>query len=286
VSGPERLFEMIERPELDNPVMVVALDGWIDAGMAASTTVSHMMAASDLVTVATFDTDALLDHRARRPVMHLVDGCTTELVWPHLEVRAGTDADGNDVLYVVGAEPDHQWRAFARCVVDIALECGVRMVIDLGAYPAPVAHTRPVRVVATATTAELAEQVGFMPGRIEVPAGVAAAVERRCAEVGLPAVGLWAQVPHYAAALPAPSASLAHLGMLEVVAGLRFDTTSLATEAASTIEHINALVSGNPEHEAMVTELERRASLADDGFLITGDELAAEVEEFLREEGE
>lgn len=286
MTGTGRLFEMIERPELDSPVMVVALDGWIDAGMAASTTVNHMMAASDLVTVATFDTDALLDHRARRPIMHLDDGRTTELVWPHLEVRAGSDADGNDVLYVVGAEPDHQWRAFARAVVDIALECDVRLVVDLGAYPAPAAHTRPIRVVATATTAELAEQVGFMPGRIEVPAGVAAAVERRCAEVGLPAVGLWAQVPHYAAALPAPAASLAHLGMLEAVAGLRFGTGDLAAEAASTIEHINALVSGNPEHEAMVAELERRAVLAEDGFLITGDELAAEVEEFLREEGE
>lgn len=282
-----KLYETVASPDLESPVMIVAMDGWIDAGMAASATVSHMMDSGDLVTVATFDTDVLLDHRARRPVMHLADGVTTGLTWPRIELRAGADADGNDVLYLVGSEPDHHWRAFARSVVDLAMDFGARMVVDLGAYPAPVAHTRPIRVVATATTPELAELVGFMPGSIDVPAGIGAVIERRCAEVGLPAVGLWAQVPHYAAAIPAPAATLAHLGMLERVSQLRFATGGLALDAASAIEHINLLVAGNPEHEAMVADLERRAAMLDDtSFLMDGDDLVAELEEFLRDEGE
>ncbi len=281
------LYETEASPELDSPVMIVGMEGWIDAGMAASATVNHLMQSTDLVTVASFDTDVLLDHRARRPVMHLVDGITTGLTWPHIELRAGADADGNDVLYLVGSEPDHQWEAFARAVVDLAMDFGARMVVDLGAYPAPVAHTRPIRVVATATTPELAELVGFMPGRIDVPAGIGAVIERRCAEVGMPAVGLWAQVPHYAAAIPAPAATLAHIGMLERVAQLRFETGGLAKDAASAIEHINLLVAGNPEHEAMVADLERRAAMMDDtNFVMDGDELVAELEEFLRDEGE
>jgi hypothetical protein len=282
-----KLYETVASPELDSPVLIVAMDGWIDAGLAASATASHMMDSGDLVTVATFDTDALLDHRARRPIMHLADGITTGLTWPHIELRAGADADGADVLYLVGSEPDHHWGAFARAVVDLAMDFGTRMVVDLGAYPAPVAHTRPIRVVATATTPELAELVGFMPGHIDVPAGIGAVIERRCADVGLPAVGLWAQVPHYAAAIPAPAATLAHLGMLERVAQLRFATGGLAINAASAIEHINTLVAGNPEHEAMVTDLERRAAMLDDtSFMLDGDELVAELEEFLRDEGE
>jgi predicted ATP-grasp superfamily ATP-dependent carboligase len=281
------VHELVSSPELTDPVLIVGLEGWIDAGHAAAATMKHLMSDGELVTVATFDTDALLDHRARRPVMHLEDGRIVGLSWPHIELRAGTDRNGRDVLFLTGVEPDHQWRAFAHTVVDLAHDFDVSLVVDLGAYPAPVAHTRPVRVVSTATTAELAERVGYLPGRVDVPAGVGAAIERRCAEVGLAAVGLWAQVPHYAAAIPSPAATLAHIGMLDRVAGLEFTTGDLARDAAATIEHINALVSGNPEHEAMVTELERRSEMADDpSLLLAGDELVAEVEEFLREEGE
>jgi proteasome assembly chaperone (PAC2) family protein len=290
---------MVERPDLDGPVLIVALDGWIDAGMAASATMRHLLASTEVVAVASFDTDELLDHRARRPTMQLLDGRTTGLDWPHLELRAGTDASGNDVLFLVGAEPDHRWRAFAAAVVDLALDFGARLVVDLGAYPAPVAHTRPVRVVSTATTGELAEIVGFVPGAIEVPAGVGAAIEHRAAEVGLPAVGLWAQVPHYAAAIPQPAATLAHLDALRRVAGLEFPVGDLADQAMSTAEHITALVAGNSDHEAMVHELERRHDaesgapghtggnpLLDDDLDDLGDDLVAEVEQFLRGDGD
>jgi proteasome assembly chaperone (PAC2) family protein len=293
------LYTMIDRPELESPVVIVALDGWIDAGMAAAATMRHLLASTEAVTVASFDTDDLLDHRARRPTMQLLDGRTTGLEWPHLELRAGADAVGNDVLFLVGAEPDHRWRAFAAAVVDLALNFGARMVVDLGAYPAPVAHTRPVRVVSTATTSELADLVGFVPGSIEVPAGVGAAIERRCAEVGLPAVGLWAQVPHYAAAIPQPAASLAHLDAIRRVAGLEFAPGDLATQALSTAEHITALVAGNTDHEAMVRELERRhdaevdsagaqggVPFVDEDLDDLGDDLVAEVEQFLRGESD
>lgn len=279
------MYEVLARPSLDDPVLIVALDGWIDAGLAAAGTATHLLTTCEATTVATFDTDLLLDHRARRPMMHIDDGQITGLTWPHLELRAGADTNGNDVLFLVGSEPDHLWRAFADAVVDLATEFGVRMVVDLGAYPAPVAHTQPIGVVATATTPDLAAAVGHLPGHVDVPAGIAAVVARRCADAGVPAVGLWAQVPHYASGIPSPAASLAHLAALERVAGVRFPTGELPRKAAATIEHINALVDANPEHAAMVAELERRAASSDAGLVIDGDELVAEVEEFLRDEG-
>ena len=279
------MFEVLTRPSLREPVLVVVLDGWIDAGLAAANTATHLLSTCEVTTVATFDTDLLFDHRARRPMMHIEDGQITSLTWPHLELRAGTDANGRDVLFLVGSEPDHLWRAFADAVVGLAVEFGVRMVVDLGAYPAPVAQTQPIGVVATATTPDLAEIVGHLPGRVDVPAGIAAVIARRCAEAGIPAVGLWAQVPHYASGIPSPAASLAHLAALERIAGLRFPTGELARKAAAANEHLNALVAANPEHAAMVAELERRAPDAEAGLLIDGDELVAEVEEFLRDEG-
>ena len=280
------LFELHERPDLESPVLVIALDGWIDAGYGAATALRTVREHHEFVTVATFDTDNLLDHRSRRPTMDLVDGINTGLTWPTIELCAGVDHRGKDVLLLVGAEPDHTWRAFSNAAVDLALEFGVRLVTGLGAYPAPVPHTRPTRIVSTATTRELADVVGFIPGRVEVPAGVAAAIEMRATEVGLPAVGLWAQVPHYASAMPYPAAAAALIDGLDRVADIRFGTGDLIDEAAKTRTRLDELVSGSPEHLDLVRQLEEQVDTIDAGEIseMSGDELAAEFEKFLRDQ--
>lgn len=282
------LFELIERPDLDSPVLVLALDGWIDAGLGAAQALAAIVDNTEMATVATFDADVLLDHRARRPTMHLVDGVNVGLTWPSIELRVATDQDGNEALFLLGAEPDHNWRAFARAVGDLALEFGSRMLVGLGAYPAPVPHTRPTKLVATATTEDLAELVGFVHGHVDVPAGVHAAIERRCADLGLPAVGLWAQVPHYAAAMPYPSASVVLLDGLRRIADLRFAAGSLEDEVGSTRERLDSLIANSDEHIEMVRQLEQHVDTleaAEDQGIPSGDELAAEVERFLRDQG-
>ena len=281
------LFDLHSRPDLDEPVLVLGLDGWIDAGLAATNALGTLMEDLDTETVAVFDADRLLDHRSRRPTMHLVDGVNTGLTWPSIELQVASDLDGNDVLLLVGAEPDHRWQAFATAVVDLALEFDTRMVLGLGAYPAPVPHTRPTRLVSTSTEPELARRVGVTHGRIDVPAGVHAAVETQCADVGLPAVGLWAQVPHYAATMPFPAGAVALVDGLWTVGGLRFPMGSLRDDAASTRERLDALVANSEEHVGMVQQLESQFDALDavgDGPLPTGDDLAAEVERFLRDQ--
>lgn len=281
------LFELHEHPDLDAPVLLQALDGWIDAGLGAATAMGSILGSADTTTIATFDADQLLDHRARRPVMHLVDGVNTGLTWPSIELRVASDRVGNDLLLLVGAEPDHRWRAFATSVVDLALDFGVRMVVGLGAYPAAVPHTRPTQLSATATTAELAGEVGFVRGTIDVPGGVQAAVEIRCAEVGLPALGLWAQVPHYAAGMPFPAASAALIHGVGQAAGVSFDAAELDREAQATGVRLDELIGQNPEHGQMVAQLEQAVDSVEEGSggLPTGDQLAEELQQFLREQG-
>lgn len=282
------LYDLLDHPELDQPVLLVALDGWIDAGLGATAALSQLQRSTTWATVAEFDADTLLDHRARRPTMRIDEGVVTDLHWPTIELLAGTDRLGSDVLLLAGAEPDHRWRAFADAVTDLALDFEVRAVHGLGAYPAPVPHTRPSRVVATATTTELAATIGHVPGRVDVPGGIAAAIEQRCAEAGIAAAGLWAQVPHYAAAMPYPAAAIALFDALQRVAGVSFDQGSLADEALATHQRIDALIQGNADHLEMVRQLEvqvddERAPGPVD-FSITGDELAAEIEQFLRDD--
>jgi predicted ATP-grasp superfamily ATP-dependent carboligase len=180
--------------------------------------------------------------------------------------------------------------------MDLAVELGTRMVLGLGAYPAPTPHTRPALLAATATTPELAEQVGYVRGSLDLPGGVEAALERRAAERGLPAVGLWAQVPHYAVAMPYPPASLALVrGMMEV-GGLSLPTERLVEAADATRVRLDGLVANSTEHVELVRQLEAhvdamqqetggRGQISPGVTLPSGDELAEELQRFLREQG-
>ncbi|HYF44694.1 MAG TPA: PAC2 family protein [Acidimicrobiales bacterium] len=289
------LYDFHEDPQATDPTLVVSLEGWIDAGGAAAMAAETILAAVPHTTkVATFDTDNLLDHRARRPVMHVVDGVNTGLTWPSIELLSTWDAEERDVLFLVGPEPDHNWPSFARSVLDLAESLEVVQVLGLGAYPAPVPHTRPVQLAGTASTAELARRVGFIRGTLDVPAGIQAAIEREAADRGLPALGIWAQVPHYAAGMSYPAAAARLVEGLEEAADLRFDSGDLDRQAKATEARLEALLADSDEHRELVHQLEihvdQEAEAHGDADgeieLRSGDELAAEFEKFLREQGD
>jgi len=288
-------YELHDEPSMDHPVLVVVLDGWIDAGYAAGTAMQTLLQELDTYPVATFDADSLLDHRARRPVMHLVDGVNTSMSWPGIEIRAAIDQDDNDLLFLVGAEPDHAWRSFTDSVIELARLFGVRMMVGLGSYPATVPHTRPVTMSVTAATEELAAVSGLLRGTLDVPAGVQAALEYEFGEAGIAAVGLWAQVPHYVSGemAPYPAAALALIEQLNRTANLSLPTGALASNAERTRHRIDAAMSANTEHLAMLRALEQthdqNAQAAGPSVaepIPSADELAAEVERFLRDQGD
>lgn len=289
------LYERHEHPDLMYPVLVMVLDGWIDAGYAAGAAGQTLLDGLDTFPIATFDADELLDHRARRPIMHLVEGVNSGLSWPGIELRGAADQDGHDLLLLVGAEPDHRWRAFSRTVLDLASEFSTRLVVGLGAYPAAVPHSRAVTLSVTAGSTEMAAASGLLRGSLDVPAGVHAVIESEAASRGLDSVGLWAQVPHYLAgdSSPYPAASLALLEKMQSLTGVRIPTGDLAAEAERTRNRIDAAVATNPEHLAMLRQLEtrhdemlaRRAEVPDFDELPSADEIAEQFERFLRDQG-
>ena len=283
------LLDLFDHPPLHEPVMVVGLPGWIDAGSAAATAIQTILDSHDNEMIATFDTDALLDFRARRPVMSLVDGVIEELTWPSIELRAIVDQSGNHVIVLSGAEPDHAWGAFCGAVVDTALDLGVRMVIGLGAYPAPVPHTRETKLSGTSPSVDhLHGLVGRERGTIEVPAGVQTAIEVAAVESGIPAIGLWAQVPHYISGMPYPAAAQSLIEALNLAGGLSLGTGDLLDQSATTRHQLDELVEANEQHRRMITQLEELYDSAPSatafGPLHTGDELAAELQAFLRDQ--
>ncbi len=277
------------------PVLVVALEGWVDAGLGSSAAVAELLSASPTAVVASFDTEALIDQRARRPVARLVDGVTTELTWPAIRVLAGKDRIGADILYLTGPEPDFRWPSFTHAVVELTRRLGVRSVVGLGAFPAPTPHTRPVRLASTVPpeSVDLVGRVGFVQGTIEVPAGVQAALEVALGKAGVPVIGLWARVPHYVAAMPFPEASAALIEGLCAITGIVFDTSALRAAGEASRRQVDELISGSSEHTEMVQRLESSIDSEEgepDPFGIehgvpSGDEIAAELEQFLRGEG-
>ena len=289
---------IIERPTLDAPALLVMLEGWIDAGGAAQATMQQIEDRSGARTIATFDTDRFIDYRARRPVMELRDGVATQLVWPGIELKVGRDLDGRDILLLTGHEPDSSWRLFGELVTEICIDLGVRIAVGLGAYPFGSPHTRAPRLSCTTPSIDLARRVTYLRNSVDVPAGAAAVLEQAFHARGVPAIGLWAQVPHYIATMTYPGASVALLDGLGEVAGLRFDTEDLRRQAVVQRQRLDELVAANPDHVAMLHQLEaaydemvaqtggsvRGLGDVDPADLPTGDELAAELEQFLRDQ--
>ena len=276
--------------KLERPLLVLGFEGWIDAGLGGIAATNRLLADTPTEILATFDTDLLLDQRARRPIMRVENGVNMGLTWPEITLRWGANRSGRSLLVLSGPEPDLRWHQFTSEVVALGRQLGAELVIGLGAFPAPVPHTRPVRLSATATTAELAQMVGFLPATIDVPAGIHASLERGFADAGVAAVGLWAQVPHYTAAMPYPAASAALLDKLADMGGLTIDTTGLHAAGTQTFAQIEQLIANSEEHQAMVRQLERQLdqepATGTLGPIPSGDELAAELERFLRGESQ
>jgi proteasome assembly chaperone (PAC2) family protein len=285
----ERIIFLAD-PELNEPVLVYALEGWIDAGLGAGTAMGTLLTTIPTETLATFDTEYFIDQRARRPVARIIDGVTSELTWPEIQLRFGRDGDGADMIFLVGPEPDFHWSDFVEAVTDAASRFDVRLVVGLGAFPAPTPHTRPVRVIGTApeASANLLPLVGTVSGELEVPAGISSALELGFADVDVDVLTLWARVPHYVASMPYPQAAASLIEGLARIAGLTLDASSLRASAEEARVRVDDLVTNNPEHTSMVAQLEEVAdenegtSLGDE--VPSGDELAAELEKFLRGE--
>ncbi len=287
-------------PLLSEPTLVMMLTGWIDASGAAAAAMSMLEVECEASTIAVFDGDIFLDYRARRPIMQLREGVNSQLVWQDIEVKAGADSQGRDVLLLTGPEPDMAWRRFAAEVAALATDLGVRRVVGLGAYPFAIPHTRPARLSMTSPSAELIQSLPTLKNSVDVPAGVAAVIEHSCHDASIEVIGLWVQVPHYVASMPYPAATEGLLAALADIADVHIDSSVARQEAILQRQRLDELVAGNEDHGAMVRQLESLYDAAadspgghqpDGASLIdtripTADELGAEFEQFLRDQGD
>ena len=274
------LFTLHDTGDLIEPVVIAAFDGWVDAGSAATTALGIL--ADDGEVVATFDADRLFDYRARRPPLEIVDGRLTELTWPELVLRR-TRLDERDLLILVGPEPDYRWRALTADVIDLTRRLGVVEWISLGAIPAAVPHTRAVPIIGTeATPGLLRGTVAAGPaGTLRVPSALVSALEIEVAAAGVPALGYFAQVPHYVSG-PYATAALELLRALGTHFGTEIAAGELTEEARELRTRLDTAASLDETTRAYVERLE---AMYDEQRLPSGDDLISDIERFLRDQG-
>jgi proteasome assembly chaperone (PAC2) family protein len=274
------LYTVDDPGDLVAPTVVAALDGWVDAGMAATMALGHL--AGDAPVVATFDADRLFDYRARRPPLEIVDGRLTSLSWHELVLRRTRLAE-RDVLILVGPEPDYRWQAFTAAVVEVTRTLGVAEWISLGAIPAAVPHTRPVPILGTSATPGLlrGDVIAGPAGTLRVPSALVSALEFEVSAAGIPALGYFAQVPHYVSG-PYASAALGLLRALGTHLGTRIPAEALEAEAS---ELRSRLDQATAQDETTRTYVQRLEAMYDEQRLPSGDDLISDIERFLRDQG-
>lgn len=274
------LFRLTDPGDLIEPIVVVAFDGWVDAGSAATAAAAQLAEGSEVI--ATFEADLLFDYRARRPTLEIVDGRPSLLTWPELTVRRVRIAE-RDVLIVAGPEPDYRWRELAGDMVDVADRLGVIEWISLGAIPAAVPHTRPVPIMGTESIPGLLRggvQAG-PAGVLRVPSAASSVIDHAVAASGIAALGYYAQMPHYVSG-PYPPAAVALLRAI----GRHLDTEighgSLEEEARQLRTSLDAAAALDDQTRSYVERLE---TMVDEARLPSGDELISDIERFLRDRG-
>lgn len=271
-----------------DPVIVVALDGWTDAGRGGTLAAEQLRDQWPSRHVGRFDSDSLYDYRDRRPLLAIDEGILGDPEWPAVDVHVIEPPAGPPVVLIEGAEPDFSWQAVCADLVELADDIGATRYIGLGSVPGPVPHTRPVRVTSTSSDPVLLDRLGRPHERIIVPGSCQVVIETALRDAGLTTLGLWARVPHYVAG-EYPLAAQVLMQRLGDQLGVQLETASLDDEITANRERLDIAAAGSSEITEHIEQLEQvyDDDLTDDaglggGPLPTGDQIAAELERFLR----
>ena len=297
VRDPGDLYEVSpDAPGVDGAVMLHYLDGFIDAGAAGKLFTTHLLAAFDHERVATFDVDRLIDYRSRRPVMTFSKDHWSEYTAPELALHLLRDAAGTRFLVLTGPEPDHEWDLFVDAVDAVATRLGVDLAVGFHGIPMGVPHTRPLGITAHGSRTDLIGGYRPVVDVLQVPGSAPALLEFRLGERGRGTAGFTVHVPHYLSQAAYPAAAVTLLEAVSRATGLSLPEGELREAAQRTDEEIARQVEASDEITEVVQALERQYDafadaaqreglLAEAAEMPTADELAAQFERFLAEQG-
>ena len=280
------MIELDGVPELTDPLLIAAFEGWNDAGDAATQAVEHLEETWRADQIAELDPEDYYDFQVNRPYVSLDEAGMREIAWPQTRVSvARIPGLQRDVVLVRGVEPSMRWRTFCGELLGVAVELGVEKVVTLGALLADTPHTRPVPVTGTVSDPGVALSLGLEQSRYEGPTGIVGVLQEACTRIGIPAISVWAAVPHYVAQPPCPKATLALLRRVEDLLDIPIPLGDLAEEARAWERGVDELSAEDEEIAEYVRSLEETRDTAELPEA-SGDAIALEFERYLRRRGE
>ena len=279
------MIELEAVPELVDPVLVAAFEGWNDAADAATGAVEHLEEVWSARRIGAVDPEDYYDFQVNRPHVSL-DGSVRHITWPTTRISYARPAGASrDVVLVRGIEPSLRWRSFTAEIVDLCRQLGVEMVVTLGALLADAPHTRPVPVTGLSSDVRLAAALNLEQSTYEGPTGIVGVLQDACTRADIPALSIWAAVPHYVAQPPCPKATLALLRRVEDLLDLPVPLGDLPEDATAWQRGVDELASDDEEVAAYVRQLEEALETAELPEA-SGEAIAREFERYLRRRDE
>ncbi|MDQ1292343.1 MAG: hypothetical protein QG608_221 [Actinomycetota bacterium] len=276
------MSEQSAGPPLRDPAMIAAFEGWNDAGEAASGAVEHLERVWKAQPLAELDPEDYHDFQVSRPQVKLDEQGHREIIWPTTRLSlAGRTGAARDVVLVRGIEPSMRWKGYAADLLEHARKLGVTTIVTLGALLADVPHTRPIPVTSTSEDPRLMQELGIEPSRYEGPTGIVGVLQDEAARCGLPALSIWAAVPHYVGTSPSPKAVLALLRSVEEYLNVSVPLEELPEDARAWERGVNELAQEDNEIGEYVRQLEQAKDTADLPEA-SGEAIAREFERYLR----
>ena len=272
-----------ELPELRRPLLLVAFEGLFDAAEAATAALQWIRQRTESTAVAMIDPEKFFNFQEARPTVRLDSDGERVIDWPTTEVYSVVTDAPRDLVVMTGVEPHLRWPTFADHVLEVARRSGCEMVVTVGAFIGMVPHTRPFSVTGSAVHPELARRLNLSRPSYEGPTGVVGVINSRLERSNVPVISLRVEVPHYVPGPPNPKATQALLRRLQQTTGVETGYEELDTDVSEWMTRVDQAVSSDDESREYVERLERQVD-SDEELLPTGDDLAAELEAFLRDQ--
>ncbi len=276
------MIEIDDAPDLIDPIVIAAFEGWNDAAESASAAIDHLMRVWDARVVGAVDPEDFYDFQVNRPMVGTDEKGHRRLTWPSTRIAIASPADlDRDLILIRGIEPNMKWRQFTAELLAATDELGGQLVVTLGALLADTPHTRPIPVTGTATEPDLVDRLKLEQSNYEGPTGIVGVLQDACTRLDIPAVSYWAAVPHYVAQPPCPKATLALLGQLEDLLQTSIPLGDLPEEARAWERGVDELAEEDEDYADYVRALEETRDTTDLPEA-SGEAIAREFERYLK----
>ncbi|BDZ47270.1 PAC2 family protein [Naasia aerilata] len=281
----------------DGRILVVAFEGWNDAGEAASGAAAVLKDSLGLTPVHELDPEQYFDYQFTRPVVYIDDDGRRRLRWPTATIYGPAKDDDlagvapeplervDNIFVMLGSEPSRSWKSFAADVIDAALVHDISGLVVVGAMLADVPHTRPISIFSSSESQELRDELGLERSTYEGPVGILSVLADVAEVVGIPSISIWASVPHYVHNAPSPKATLALVERLEEVLGVPIPRGDLEEESTAWESGIDAIAGEDEDMAAYIEQLEQARDTVDSPDA-SGEAIAKEFERYLRRRGD